>query len=207
MISVVIADDHDLVRAGLTELLAAADDIDVVETASDGESAVEAALRWRPQVVLMDLSMPRTGGIEATRRIVAADPEMRVVVLTSTADTRQVLAALDAGATGYLLKDASPDELRAGIRAAARGESPLSPKAGRVLLGERAADAAATLSAREAEVLALVAEGLPNKLIARRLGISEGTVKAHLTRVYQTIGATDRTQAALWAKNRGIGPT
>lgn len=205
MIAVVIADDHDLVRAGLAELLAAADDIDVVGTASDGDAAVEAALRCRPQVVLMDLSMPGIGGIEATRRIVAADKDMRVVVLTSSAESRQVLAALDAGATGYLLKDASPDELRSAIRAAARGESPLSPKAGRVLLGERGTSNAATLSAREAEVLELVAEGLPNKLIARRLGISEGTVKAHLTSVYQSIGVTDRTQAALWAKSRGIG--
>jgi DNA-binding NarL/FixJ family response regulator len=205
VITVVLADDHDLVRAGLAELLAAADDIDVVETAPDGESAVEAAERRRPDVVLMDLSMPGIGGIEATRRIVAADPGVRVVVLTSSAGSQQVLGALDAGAIGYLLKDATPDELRAGIRAAAQGESPLSPKAARVLIGARGADPAPTLSPREAEVLGLVADGLPNKLIARRLGISEGTVKAHLTRVYQTIGVTDRTQAALWAKGRGLG--
>jgi DNA-binding NarL/FixJ family response regulator len=205
VISVVVADDHDLVRAGLAELLAAADDIDVVETAPDGEAAIEAAARCRPQVVLMDLSMPGIGGIEATRRIVAADPDVRVVVLTSSSGSQEVLGALDAGAIGYLLKDASPDELRGGIRAAAQGESPLSPKAARVLIGERGADPAPTLSPREAEVLALVAEGMPNKLIARRLGISEGTVKAHLTRVYQQIGVTDRTQAALWAKGRGLG--
>ena len=205
MIGVVIADDHDLVRAGLAELLASAEDIDVLGTADDGESAVDVVASRRPQVVLMDLSMPGIGGIEATRRIVAADPDVRVVVLTSFAESRQVLGALDAGAIGYLLKDASPDELRAGIRAAARGESPLSPKAARVLVGERgAAPSAPGLSPRETEVLALVAEGLPNKLIALRLGISEGTVKAHLTSVYQAISVTDRTQAALWAKSHGL---
>jgi DNA-binding NarL/FixJ family response regulator len=204
-IEVVIADDHELVRAGLAELLASADDIDVVETAADGESAVEVAARRRPQVVLMDLSMPGMGGIEATRTIVANDPGVRVVVLTSFAESRQVLGALDAGAVGYLLKDASPDELRAGIRAAARGESPLSPKAASVVIGARGSGGGPALSEREREVLALVAEGLPNKLIARRLGISEGTVKAHLTSIYQALGVTDRTQAALWARAQGLG--
>jgi len=204
VIGVVIVDDHELVRAGLAELLAQADDIDVLDTAPDGPSAIEAVARRSPAVVLMDLSMPEMDGIEATRRIVEAHPEVRVVALTSFAESRHVLGALDAGAIGYLLKDASPEELRAGVRAAARGESPLSPKAASAVLAARAEPEATGLSPREREVLALVAEGLPNKLIARQLEISEKTVKAHLTSVFQTIGVTDRTQAALWARENGL---
>jgi DNA-binding NarL/FixJ family response regulator len=206
MIRVALVDDHALVRAGLAELLGATEDIEVVATAADGEEALEAVERHQPDVVLMDLSMPRLDGIEATRRIAGAHPAVHVVVLTSFSSSPQVLGALDAGALGYLLKDATPDELRDGIRAAARGESPLSPKAARALVaarGERRP--AADLSEREREVLALVAEGLPNKLIARRLEISEKTVKAHLTSVYQELGVTDRTQAALWAQEQGLG--
>jgi DNA-binding NarL/FixJ family response regulator len=157
-------------------------------------------------VVLIDLSMPRLDGIAATARIVAARPEARVVVLTAFADRERILGALDAGALGYLLKDATPDELLGGIRAAARGEAPLAPKAASELLAARAGRRDAGLSEREREVLELVAEGLPNKLIAIRLEISEKTVKAHLTRVFERIGVTDRTQAALWARRNGIGP-
>jgi DNA-binding NarL/FixJ family response regulator len=128
-------------------------------------------------------------------------------VLTSFSDRERILGALDAGAIGYLLKDSEPEELYRGIRAAARGESPLDPKAASALLTARAENrggGAGDLSQREREVLALVAEGLPNKLIARRLEISEKTVKAHLTRVFQQIGVTDRTQAALWAQRNGV---
>jgi DNA-binding NarL/FixJ family response regulator len=149
--------------------------------------------------------MPRLDGIAATRRIVAARPEARVVILTAFADRERILGALDAGALGYLLKDASPEELLGGIRAAARGESPLAPKAASELLAARAGRREAELSGREREVLELVTDGLPNKLIARRLGISEKTVKSHLTRVFERIGVTDRTQAALWARRHGIG--
>jgi DNA-binding NarL/FixJ family response regulator len=133
-----------------------------------------------------------------------------VIALTSIADRDRVLTALDAGAVGYLLKDAEPDELRRAIHAAARGESPLSPRAAGALVTARAEGAEAPdLSQRERQVLTLVAEGLPNKLIARRLEISEKTVKAHLTRVYQQIGVTDRTQAAIWARRQGLtgGPS
>jgi DNA-binding NarL/FixJ family response regulator len=148
----------------------------------------------------MDLSMPEVDGIEATRRIVAADPDARVVVLTSFSDTRRILDALDAGAIGYVLKHAGPDEVLGAVRAAAAGGSPLDPKAARALLesqrGRRPAD---ELTPREREVLRLVAGGLANKLIARRLGITERTVKAHLTNIFAAIGVTDRTQAALWA--------
>jgi DNA-binding NarL/FixJ family response regulator len=154
----------------------------------------------------MDLSMPVMDGIEATRRIVAAhDGAVSVVVLTSFADREQVMEALVAGASGYLLKDAEPEELVRGIRAAARGEAPLAPRAAREVLAARSEPRpVAELSTREREVLVLVARGLPNKRIARELEISEKTVKAHLTSVFQRIGVTDRTQAALWAQRNGI---
>jgi DNA-binding NarL/FixJ family response regulator len=206
VIRVVIAEDHALVRSGLVDLLTAAGDIEVVGTASNGEEAIAAANQLAPDLVLMDLSMPVLDGIEATRRLAdAAGPS--VVVLTSFSDRERILRALDAGAVGYLLKDAEPDELIRGVRAAARGESPLDPKAASAVLSARAErknGGAEDLSPREREVLVLVAEGLPNKLIARRLDISEKTVKAHLTRVFQQIGVTDRTQAALWAERQGL---
>jgi len=200
MIRVLLAEDHSLVRAGLERLLATAEDIEVVAGAADGAEAIELAAETRPDVVLMDLSMPNVDGVQATRAILAANEDVQVVVLTSLSDRERILAALDAGAIGYLLKDAEPDELIGGIRAAARGESPLAPKAARALLTARSERERADLSEREREVLRCVAEGMPNKLIARELGISEKTVKAHLTRVFQQIGVTDRTQAALWAK-------
>jgi len=166
---------------------------------------VALAAAHRPDVVLMDLSMPRLAGVEATRRIVAADGEARVVVLTSFSDQERILAAIDAGAVGYLLKDAEPDDVISGVRAAARGESPLAPKAASEILRTRLSPPGKSgLSAREREVLTCVARGLPNKLIARRLGIAEKTVKAHLTHIYGQIGVTDRTQAALWAREHGL---
>jgi DNA-binding NarL/FixJ family response regulator len=194
VIRLVLAEDHPVVRVGLERLLAGEDDIEIVGTAQDGD------------VVLMDLSMPVMDGIEATRRIVSAhDGAVRVVVLTSFSAREDVIAAIDAGASGYLLKDAEPRELLAGVRAAARGEAPLAPRAAREVLSARAeAGSGPELSPRETEVLQLVARGLPNKRIARELGISEKTVKAHLTQIFQHIGVTDRTQAALWAKERGL---
>jgi DNA-binding NarL/FixJ family response regulator len=204
VIRVVLAEDHKMVRAGLEELLDGAEDIEVVGAVADGEEAVALVKEAEPDVVLCDLSMPRMDGIAATRRILEARPETRVVVLTAFSERARILGALDAGAAGYLLKDASPDELFAAVRAAARGESPLAPKAAQAVLSERAGQRAVDLSRREREVLTLVAEGLPNKLIARRLAISEKTVKAHLTRVYEQIGVTDRTQAALWVQRHGL---
>jgi DNA-binding NarL/FixJ family response regulator len=201
VIRVLIAEDHAVVRAGLNELLENRADIEVAGEAANGSEAVQRAIELRPDVVLMDLSMPEMDGIEATRRIAAAVPDANVVVLTSFSDRERILQALDAGAVGYLLKDLAPDELHRGIQAAARGESPLAPKAAHAVIAARAeARPAVELSSRESEVLGLVAEGLPNKLIARRLEISEKTVKAHLTRVFAAIGVTDRTQAALWAQ-------
>jgi DNA-binding NarL/FixJ family response regulator len=208
MIGVVIVDDHALVRAGLAELLEGDEQIHVVGTAANGEEAIEVAERERPDVVLMDLSMPGMGGAEATRRLLAGGTEARVVVLTSLSARERILDALDAGAIGYLLKDADPDELIRGVHAAARGESPLSPRAAHELLAARIdRKPAVKLSAREREVLELVGQGLPNKLIARRLEISEKTVKAHLTQVFLQLGVTDRTQAALWLERNGLPET
>jgi len=205
LIRVLIVDDHALVRAGLAELLGATDGIEVVGMAASGEEAIELAAGEAPDVVLMDLSMPGMGGVEATRRITAVGQDLNVVVLTSLSARERILDALDAGATGYLLKDADPDELRRGVEAAARGESPLSPKAASQVLAARTAQRPALeLSPRELEVLELVGEGLPNKLIARRLEISEKTVKAHLTQVFSQLGVTDRTQAALWLERNGL---
>jgi DNA-binding NarL/FixJ family response regulator len=208
VIRVLIADDHGVVREGLARLLPTAGDLEVVGIAADGEAAVTLYEQHHPEVVLMDLSMPGVGGTEATRRILASNPEAAVVILTSFSDREQILDALDAGAIGYLLKDAGPGELIDGVRAAARGESPLHPKAARELLTRRDAPSAAAdsdLTAREREILALIAQGLPNKRIAMKLGISEKTVKAHLTSVFNSLGVTDRTQAALWAREHGIG--
>jgi DNA-binding NarL/FixJ family response regulator len=204
-IKVLVVDDHAVVRTGLGQLLATAPDLELVGEAKDGQEAVEAAEAAAPDVILMDISMPVLDGVEATRRIVARDPGARIVMLTSLADNRQILDALEAGASGYLLKHAAPDELLGAIRAAAAGDAPLDPKAARALLDSRraapaAADKHKALSAREQEVLRLVAQGLANKQIARRLGISERTVKAHLTNVFSALGVSDRTQAALWAR-------
>lgn len=207
MIRVLIADDHGVIRDGLGRLIGALDDMDVVGLAADGAEAVEACRTVQPDVVLMDLEMPGVDGIEATRRILVDAPATAVLVLTSFSDRPRILGAIEAGACGYLLKDAASEEVAEGIRAAARGESPLDPRAARTVLAARAEpDPAAGLSAREREVLGLLLEGLPNKLIARRLGISEKTVKSHLTNVFRAIDVTDRTQAALWAERHGFRP-
>lgn len=205
MIRVLLADDHGVIRDGLGRLIASFADIDLVGSAADGEEAVRLAAQLTPDVVVMDLDMPGVDGIEATRRVLAERPETAVLVLTSFSDRPRILGAIEAGACGYLLKDVAAEEVAEGIRAAARGESPLDPRAARTILTARSEpDPAAELSAREAEVLDLLVEGLPNKLIARRLEISEKTVKTHLTAIFRTLGVTDRTQAALWAERSGF---
>jgi DNA-binding NarL/FixJ family response regulator len=205
VIRVVVCDDHAVVRAGLEQLIDTFADVRIVATAEGGEAALAAVAAEGADVVLMDLEMPPPDGIESTRRLRAAHPGVAVVILTSFSDRARIVEALDAGAVGYLLKDATPDELERGIRAAARGEAPLDPRAASALLSERARpEPAGDLSPREREVLVLVAEGLPNKLISRRLGISEKTVKAHLTSVFRAIGVDDRTQAAVWAVRNGL---
>jgi DNA-binding NarL/FixJ family response regulator len=210
MIRVLIVDDHAVVRRGLAQLLATTDDLILAGEAADGEIAVPMAAELKPDVVLMDLSMPNLDGIQAITRILAAEPGTHILVLTSFSDQNQILDALQAGAEGYLLKHAEPETILSGIREVVAGGSPLDPKAARVLLtSRRARRAGPALSEREREVLHLVGEGLPNKSIARRLGITERTVKAHLTSVYQQLGVTDRTQAALWAQRQAgvLGPS
>lgn len=203
-VRVALADDHRVVRVGLQELLSTFEDVDVVGVAEGGERAVEVCVAERPDVLLLDLSMPDVDGVEVSRRLATAAPDTRIVVFTSFSDRDRIVEALDAGAIGYLLKDAEPEEIHQAILAAARGESPLAPKAAAALLAERAArPASVELTARERDVLSLVVQGLANKQIARRLGISEKTVKGHLTNLFQRIGVADRTQAALWAERTG----
>jgi DNA-binding NarL/FixJ family response regulator len=208
VIRVLIADDHGVVRAGLDQLLATAADMEVVGLAADGAEAVALVEVHQPDIVLMDLAMPDVDGIEATRRITTAHPDCQVVVLTSFSDQQRIIDALDAGASGYVLKSADPDDVLDAVRAAHAGGSPLDPKAARVLLDRQRTGGgpASPLSDREEEVLRLVADGHPNKIIARRLGIAERTVKAHLTHIFQRIGVTDRTQAALWARDHLAAP-
>ncbi len=210
MIRVVLADDHAVVRRGLAGLIASTDDLEVVGIAKDGSEAVALVREHRPGVAMIDLQMPVLDGVEATRAIVAAQTGTEVLVLTSFSDHARIDAAIEAGAVGYLLKDAEPEVLLDGIRAVARGESPLDPRAARHLLSRAGpsvgtSQVPAALSPRETEVLRLVVEGLLNKQIASRLGITERTVKAHLTSAYQRIGVTDRTQAALWVERHHLG--
>jgi DNA-binding NarL/FixJ family response regulator len=205
VIRVVVADDHRVVRVGLEQLLATFDDVEAVGFAAGGEEAIALCRELEPDVLLLDLSMPDLDGIEVTDRLRATVPGTRVVVFTSFSDRERIVRALDAGAIGYLLKDAEPEEILAAIRAAARGESPLAPRAAAELLADRKTrPPTVELTARELEVLRLVVDGLANKQIARRLGISEKTVKGHLTNLFQRIGVADRTQAALWAERAGV---
>jgi DNA-binding NarL/FixJ family response regulator len=206
VIDVLLVDDHVLMRTGLAAVIDKAGDMRVVGSAADGQEALERVRDLQPHVVLMDLSMPRLDGGEATRRIAAEHPDVQVLVLTSYADGESVVRALDAGATGYLLKDAEPAALVDAVRAVASGRSPIDPRVARTYLSARRrsgtprSSTQPELTDREREVLSLVGMGLANKQIARRLGIREGTVKAHLTNVFQRIGVRDRTAAALWAR-------
>ena len=202
MIRVLVVDDHQLVRAGLITLLEAAADIQVAGEAADGRQALEAAKAASPDVVLMDLSMPVLDGVAATRLLLVELPRTRVVALTSFSDRQRVTDVLAAGATGYVLKDSRPDDLLAAVRAAADGHVPLDPRVAAALLPSREVPLTEQLSEREKQVLRLVAAGLANKQIARRLGIAEATVKVHTGNIFRRIGVTDRTSAALWAKER-----
>ena len=206
MIRVAHADDHKVVRLGMQQLLETFADVEVVGSAAGGLEAVQLCTAQRPDVLLLDLSMPEVDGIEVTRQLETVSPGTRVVVFTSFGDRDQIVRALDAGAVGYLLKDAEPDEIHAAIRSAARGEAPITPRAAAALLADRRERPAGgvELTAREREVLLLVVDGLANKQIARRLQISEKTVKGHLTNLFQRIGVADRTQAALWAERNGV---
>ena len=199
-IRVLVVDDHAIVRQGISDVLSSEEDIEIVASAKNGEEAVSLAAELQPDVALVDLSMPGMDGVEATRRIIDAAPTVKVVMLTSFAEPRHVNAALDAGAVGYLLKDAESDEIVRAVRAANRGEAPFSSRAAGALLQRRAEHRPGEdLTPREREILDLVGQGLANKQISRRLNIKEKTVKAHLTNVFQRIGVSDRTSAALWA--------
>lgn len=196
-----LVDDHPLVRAGLAALIASTSDITVVGEAPGGEQAVTMATDHHPDVVLMDLSMPGMGGVEATRLLLARAPATRVVVLTSFHDQGRVQQALRAGAVGYLLKDSEPRDLLAATRSASRGHAPLDPRVASALLPSAAPPVKDTLSAREQQVLGLVTRGLSNRQIGRELGIAERTVKVHLGHLFKRLGVADRTSAAMWARD------
>ena len=204
-IRVLIADDHPVVRSGLAGMLGVEADIDVVGEASDGEEAVALATSLRPDLVLMDLRMPRLDGAAATARITESLPGVHVLVLTTYETDADIVRAVEAGATGYLLKDTPRDQLVEGVRAAARGESALSPSVAQRLVRQLRGDSE-RLTARELEVLAGVARGLSNAGIGRELFITEATVKTHLLRAFAKLGVDDRTRAVTTAMERGILP-
>jgi DNA-binding NarL/FixJ family response regulator len=202
-IRVLIVDDHPVVREGVRAMLAAEADIEVAGQAGSGAEAVAFA-RARPcDVILMDLRMPGTDGVAATSEILAADPSARVVVLTTYETDADILRAVEAGAAGYLLKDAPRADVANAIRAAARGETVLAPSVAARLVTHVRRPQRESLSARETEVLRLVARGLTNADIGRRLFISEATVKTHLLRLFAKLGVTDRTAAVTTAIERG----
>jgi len=202
-LSVVLVDDHTMLRQGLRRALEA-EGIEVLGEAADGDAGVEVALATRPDVVLMDVSMPTMDGIDATRRLLAAKSEMRVVMLTMHIDREVFDSALKVGAVGYVTKDSSISEVVEAIRLAANGDRPMSPRLAEALLHEARRDHDAIISAREEEVLQLVADGLGTNEIAERLFISHRTVKNHLASIYEKLNARDRTQAVLMAVKMGI---
>ena len=199
-----IADDHPIVRAGFEGMLAEMPDLEVVGEAENGEEAVRLAQRLRPDVVLMDLRMPVVDGVEATNRIKEGDYSANVLVLTTYDSDADILRAIEAGATGYLLKDTPRDELFRAIRAAARGEPVLAPSVTARLMQRAQTPTRTALSGREIEVLELVARGGSNKELARELHLSEATVKSHLIHIFDKLGVTDRTAAVTVALERGI---
>ena len=203
MIRVLVADDHPVVRSGIVALLESADDIAVVGTASTGLEAVELALELRPDIVLMDLRMPGIDGDEATARILERRSDIRVVVLTTYETDASILTAIEAGASGYLLKAAPQEEILAGIRSVARGEVALAPSIAAMLVN-RVKQPAVSLSAREKEVLALVSQGLSNPAIATQLFLSEATVKTHLLHAFEKLEVSDRTRAVTKAMELGL---
>ena len=203
-IRLLIADDHPVVRDGLRAMLATQQDMEVVGEAATGTEAVARARALRPDVVLMDLQMPQLDGPRAIATLRDKEPGVRVLVLSTFGSDADITRAVDAGATGYLLKDAPREQLFGAIRAAAKGESVLSPSVATRVLGRMRAPAEEALSPRELEILQAVARGLSNKEIGRRLYVSEATVKTHLLRLFGKLGVDDRTAAVTVALDRGI---
>ena len=208
---VLLVDDHAMVRRGLRDFLENFDDIEVVGEAGDGQEALTATAALRPDVVVMDLNLPRLDGVEATRELHATRPDVEVVALTGFVEEARVMAAIEAGAAGFLLKDAEPDDVAAAIRAARNGEMYLDPAvAGMVARQLRTPGASASaaddsvLTPRERDVLALVAQGLPNRAIGDALGITERTARTHVSNILAKLGLTSRTQAALYAVEQGL---
>jgi len=217
-IRILLVDDHAMVRRGMRDFLELHDDLEVIGEAGDGATAVERCAELRPDVVIMDLLMPELDGIEATRRIKAAQPSVEVVALTSFIEESRVVAAIEAGAAGFLLKDAEADDLAAAIRSAAAGEVHLDPAVAGIVArrlrggsggsdgtGNGHGDALARLTPREREVLAGVARGLSNRAIADELGITERTARTHVSNILGKLGLASRTQAALYAVEHGMG--
>ncbi|WP_369055902.1 response regulator [Kineococcus terrestris] len=205
-VRVLVADDHPVVRGGLEALLAAADGIEVVGTAADGLEAVEQVARLRPDVVLMDLRMPRLDGAGATERVRREHPGVHVLVLTTYETDADIVRAVEAGATGYLLKDTPLPQLLDAVRSAARGETVLAPPVAARLVARLREPAPEALTPREVQVLAAVAEGATNAEVGRRLFIGEATVKTHLLRAFAKLGVDDRTHAVTVAMERGLLP-
>lgn len=203
-IRVMLVDDHPVVREGLSALVSAEPDLEVVAEAGSGDEAVIRAADVRPDVVLMDLRMPGTDGASATRQIIAADPAVRVLVLTTYDTDVDIVRAVEAGATGYLLKDTPRTELMDAVRAAARGETVLAPPVAAKLVSRLREPPADVLTPREVQVLACVARGLTNADVGRELFISEATVKTHLLRTFAKLGVDDRTAAVTVAMRRGV---
>ena len=206
-ITVLVVDDHPVVRSGLVSLLAVEPDLRVVGEAADGAEALACVATLAPDVVLMDLRMPGMDGADATARIVSDHPGTRVLVLTTFDTDDDILRAVEAGASGYLLKDTPREELVSAVRAASRGETVLAPPVAARLMGRMRAGGADQLTPREVEVLAAVGRGLSNGEIGRELFIGEATVKTHLLRVFQKLAVDDRTRAVTVAIERGILPS
>ncbi|SDX88397.1 two component transcriptional regulator, LuxR family [Modestobacter sp. DSM 44400] len=204
MTRILVVDDHPVVRGGLVGWLAAQPDLEVVGEAADGLAALAAVAEHEPDVVLMDLRMPRMDGVTATGRITAVHPDVRVLVLTTYDTDADIVRAVEAGAAGYLLKDTPLPQLADAVRAAARGETVLAPPVAAKLVSRMRAPAVEAPTARELQVLAGVARGLTNADIGRELFIGEATVKTHLLRVFAKLGVDDRTRAVLVAVERGL---
>jgi DNA-binding NarL/FixJ family response regulator len=204
-VRVMLVDDHDVVRMGLRMYLSLDPDLDIVAEAANGQEALDRAEAARPDVVVMDLMMPVMDGVTATRELRARHPDVEVIALTSALEEHKVRGAIEAGATGYLLKDASSELLIEAIHAAARGEVRLHPEAAKRLMREfRTPDMREHLTVQETRILRLIARGLPNKTIAEELGVTEPTVKTHVSRLLSKLGLGSRTQAALYALKQGL---